>query len=60
MKTDANMAWTRNNTDSQNRKINIKNAIYGWVPVAHTCNSSYMGGWYIEDWGLRPAQGNSS
>jgi hypothetical protein len=30
-----------------------------WVPLAHTCNPSYLGGWDQKDWSLKPAQGNS-
>jgi hypothetical protein len=30
------------------------------VPVAHTCNPSYLGGRDQEDQGLRPARANSS
>jgi hypothetical protein len=30
------------------------------VPVSHTCNPSYLGGWDQEDHSSRPAWGNSS
>jgi hypothetical protein len=33
---------------------------YHWVPVAHACNPSYLGGWDQEDHGSRPSRANSS
>jgi hypothetical protein len=32
---------------------------YSWVLAAHTCDPSYSGGRDQEDWGLKPARGNS-
>jgi hypothetical protein len=40
--------------------MRYKNASLGWVLVAHTCNPSYLGGRDQDDYGLRPAQMNSS
>jgi hypothetical protein len=39
--------------------VSSKNVNTGWVPVAHTCNPSYLGVRDQEDPGSKPAQANS-
>jgi hypothetical protein len=38
--------------------INIKKNVYSWVPVAHACNPSYLGGREQEKYNLKLAQAN--
>jgi hypothetical protein len=38
----------------------LKTVLCIWMPVAPTCNPSYLGGWDQEDHGSRPAWKNSS
>jgi hypothetical protein len=38
--------------NKQTKKIKM----LSWVPGAHTCNFSYLGGWDVEDHGSRPVK----
>jgi hypothetical protein len=49
-------AWS---TKSKSEKLKISGN-RGWMPVAHTCNPSYSGGWDQVDCGSRPAWADNS
>jgi hypothetical protein len=50
----------RSNKRTGNRISFIKSSAFGWVPVAHACNSSYSGDRGTEERGSKPSQSNSS
>jgi hypothetical protein len=45
--------------EKKTSKIKNKIICVSWAPVAHACNTSYLGGRDQKDCGLKPTQANS-